>query len=353
MQISGQIVNTSGQVANISGQSVTVSGSVVQISGQAVIVSTASGQFVSVSGTVATSISGNVVQIAGQAVTISGNVVIISGQSVTVSGNVVQISGQDIFLNSGSVTSIMNISGDILDVTNSGSIVQISGQRVVTASGSITNVSGDVVQISGQIVNTSGQVANISGQSVTVSGNIVTVSSGSTTAAATFVGNNPSWVGVYSFALVDQSGVADTDNHYISLFSPVGNSRVLQLLSIMVGDYSVVASLNKDSVYLRRITAASAGNVISSSAINKYDSTYPVESADVRTSDPTVTEGALVTAFPPNKNIDVSGSTSASRKTYTPSAPFILRAGEGVVMGIQTSGDTDQTYDFEIVWAER
>lgn len=71
VNVSGQClcVNISGDIIQISGQAVTVSGDIVQISGQQVQVINASGQCL------CANISGDIVQISGEAVTISGNIV--------------------------------------------------------------------------------------------------------------------------------------------------------------------------------------------------------------------------------------------------------------------------------------
>ncbi len=376
VQISGQIVNTSGQVANISGQTViisgqavSVSGNIVQISGQDIFLN--SGSVTSVinasgQGSLIVSISGNVIGISGQVAQISGQSVVISGQSVSVSGNIVQISGQDVFLNSGSVTSVINASGQgSLVVTNSGDIAEISGQ-VVNISGQSVTISGNVVQISGQVAQTSGQVANISGQSVTVSGSVVqisgqsvTITSGSMVAIASgqaigaFTANNPNWAGIYSFATVDTSGVAAANFNYVTLFNPTGNSRNLILVESTVIRYSIAASTIPSNLRMERITAVSGGIVISSSTINKYDTTSPVESADVRTSNPSIIEGARVATFGNNQITGGGNTTNGFRQTFTPKAIFILRPGEGVAIGQDRSGDTVVQNNFEIIWAEQ
>ena len=81
-----------------------ISGNVVQISGQEVSVFTMPGEFVTISGTVATSVSGNVIQISGQTVNISGQIVF-----ATFSGTIA-----------------ISVSGNIIATSISGNIVQIS-----------------------------------------------------------------------------------------------------------------------------------------------------------------------------------------------------------------------------------
>jgi hypothetical protein len=139
------------------------------------IVYTNSGYFVTVSGTVVTSVSGNTV-----VTSISGNAVVTS-----VSGNVVLISGQPVTTSVSGNTVVTSISGNTVVTSVSGNVVLISGQPVTTSvSGNtvITSVSGNVVLISGQPVTTSVSgntvVTSVSGNTVvtSVSGNVVGIS---------------------------------------------------------------------------------------------------------------------------------------------------------------------------------
>ena len=130
---SGQITNISGnivQVVNASGTCLcaNISGDVVQISGQSVI----------------TSVSGNIVQLAGQFLI-----------TVTVSGDIVQISGQSVVTSvSGNIVSVINASGQVLNVNISGNSVSIAVPTLIRTGLTlpVTSASGGVVLSSGLTV---------------------------------------------------------------------------------------------------------------------------------------------------------------------------------------------------------
>lgn len=115
--VSGNIINTSGQVAAISGQAVTTS-----VSGQAV------------------TISGNIININGSTVTISGNVVNISGSIVTISGNTIRqniptnVRARNILLATANSGGSTLLSGDCSQIT----IRSLSGNAGVLFVGGVT-----------------------------------------------------------------------------------------------------------------------------------------------------------------------------------------------------------------------
>ena len=119
MSVSGNIVNTSGQVAAISGQAITVSGNIVNTSGQ-------------------------VAQVSGQAVTISGNWIVFSGGLISVSGNVMLTSGQVAQVSGQAVT----VSGNRVQLTYITTAVRTRNLLPASfASGGTVLLSGDVSQI--------------------------------------------------------------------------------------------------------------------------------------------------------------------------------------------------------------
>ena len=170
VQISGTVTaNTGLSGASFSGQIVWGTGTSGQVNTQ-----TASGSYVSVSGSVAASVTGGVqvsgaVQVSGTVSIVSGTGVRVSGETVTVTGGV-QVSGS--VQVSGTVTANTGLSG----ASFSGMIgwgVGTSGQQwVQTTSGSYVSVSGSVGIASGLYL-ASGLVVVTS-----VSGNSVSVASG-------------------------------------------------------------------------------------------------------------------------------------------------------------------------------
>jgi len=188
-KVSGEVVHISGQAVKVSGQIVYVSGQPVKVSGQTVVAEV-SGQIVYVSGQpVVTSISGNVVKVSGEKVlviTASGDYVSVSGQVIAkVSGEVVQVSGQAV-----------KVSGQIVYV--SGQPVKVSGQTVVA------EVSGQIVYVSGQPVKISGEVMQITPPTAILTGLIRSITGGTAGSGGEVLGSGA--VKAVQIKAITQSG---------------------------------------------------------------------------------------------------------------------------------------------------
>lgn len=163
------------------------------------------------------------------------------------------------------------------------------------------------------------------------------------------------WDGVYSFTLVDAPGVAAA-NRFLSLFNPAASLKTLIILEASVQSYSVTIAATKNSMRLTRITTATVGTLQAATEINKFISTDPNPTAEVRTANPTVTLGAEVDAFGPNENITAAASNSISRRTQTfqPEwGEFRMAAGEGLAFHQTIAGDVDQTWLLKLIWVEQ
>ena len=172
VQMSGQLVAVSGLVAtSISGNIVNTSGQVSIISGQPVLIS---GQLVAVSGLIATSVSGNMVSVSGQPANVSGNVVNTSGNVNydfgtiirTTSGTIVTSLSGGTELGSGVVINltVRNISGNApMYIGGTGSEAPFSGKGMILFGNESQTFDIDNFNKIRLFANTSGQRARVIG----------------------------------------------------------------------------------------------------------------------------------------------------------------------------------------------
>ncbi len=208
----------------------------------------------------------------------------------------------------------------------------VGTERVIVSSGSLSTI--DTVN------------------NVTTIGNPVTV----TEPNPAFFARQPTWLGIYSFSLVDVPGVAAA-NRFLSVFNPAANPNTMVLLGVYVCSYSVAIAATKNSLRLTRITAATVGTLQAITAINRFQTAIdPNPTMEVRTANPTVTLAAEIKAFGPNEVITAAGTTAVSQQEFLPNpnwGEFVLVPGQGVAVHQTIAGDVDQTYNIVVVWAER
>lgn len=155
----------------------------------------------------------------------------------------------------------------------------------------------------------------------------------------------------YIYAMSDLPGVAAANN-FMSVFNPAGTNRVLIFFQAEIKSYSMGAAAVDESLEAYRTTAASGGTLVAASAINRFLTTVPNPIAEVRHSNPTVTtSGIVLNSWPPPLSTGV-GAASTAYTSVPPGAGFICRPGEGIVF-TTASGDTDQRWSFNIIWAEK
>ena len=199
-------------------------------------VTTHSGDYVVISGTVFTSVSGNIVQISGQAVKISGETVFIISGRILIDAN--QLSNATVV---SGIKSFQGSGNQILPVLAMGydntSGVQAYRAIFVDDEGSqfVTTHSGEYVVISGTVF------TSMSGNAVTVSGNIVSVV-GNVAAGATDTGN-PVKIG----------GLAKT-----TLPTPVTDGQRVDALFSEHGKLIVLLNNYRNNITQNRVTIASS-----------------------------------------------------------------------------------------------
>lgn len=160
------------------------------------------------------------------------------------------------------------------------------------------------------------------------------------------------FTGAYLYSINDLPGVVAANN-FVSLFNPVGSGKKLYYLGAFVSTYVTSgASTTRQSMQGHAISAASAGTLQASSAIFKFDSTYPNATAEVRTGNPTVTQVQNVFNSPPPINTTTTQyvhSVGIGLQEF--GGPVVLRPGEGIVFTTD-AGNTSQTWNVSIAWAE-
>lgn len=155
----------------------------------------------------------------------------------------------------------------------------------------------------------------------------------------------------YVTAVTDVPGVVAANN-FLSLFNPVGSGRNVviffaQTTPWATGSTSVTVSMN-----VFRTTAASAGTLVTASNIGRFVTTDGNPVAEIRTGNPTVTTtGASLLGTPPAITSAASGVSGGSVSNTTPGASFLLAPGEGVVWRT-ASGNVNQLWNFQVIWAE-
>lgn len=165
-------------------------------------------------------------------------------------------------------------------------------------------------------------------------------------------GRITNFTGAYLFSLNDVPGVAAANN-FMSLFNPVGSGKFLYYLGAFISTYVTGGgSTTRQSMQGHAITAASAGTLAGTSAIFKFDSTYPNAGAELRSGNPTVTIGPnLFNSPPPIGTTATQYVHSVGIGLQEFGGAVKIRPGEGIVFTTD-AGNTNQTWNLSIAWAE-
>lgn len=154
----------------------------------------------------------------------------------------------------------------------------------------------------------------------------------------------------YFYSLIDAVGVVAANN-FISLFNPSNSGKTMSFFAIAIDSFAAGASNTAVSLKVDRITAASAGTVITAANINKLITIETDSIADVRVGNPTVTKvGSSLYSWPPPLATG-TGAGSVVISTPPPSEGFICLPGQGIVLST-SSGNTNQVWSMKLTWAE-
>jgi len=162
-------------------------------------------------------------------------------------------------------------------------------------------------------------------------------------------GGLPSGAISYHFAIIDAPDVVAANN-FISLFNPAASGKNYVFLEAHIGTYAVSNTTNASSMAMYRVSAASGGTL--ATAIARYDTSKIVSTAEIRTGNPTVTRTTGVPAMPITPAVATgAGGNASTTLQVTPGTNYLLRPGEGRVFGT-ASGDTNQRWNIDLIWAE-
>lgn len=166
---------------------------------------------------------------------------------------------------------------------------------------------------------------------------------------STFPGSDPTWTGVYFHSIVDAPGTVATNN-YLAILNPSGSGKIAIALGFITSSYSTGSVTAVQSLTAFRTTAQSVGTLVAASAVNRFVTTFPNPSSEVRTGNPTVTTtGSKMIGLAP-----VIGGTAGNGPAVmpTPGASFVFQPGQGIVFNVP-AGDVQQFWNMQYIWAEK
>jgi hypothetical protein len=145
--------------------------------------------------------------------------------------------------------------------------------------------------------------------------------------------------------------IAALGYNYISLFNPVGSTKVASVAGIFVSHSLFTSSSVASPLRGWRISTASGGTLQALSAIAKVQTTNPDPTCEVRTGDPTCTLGAAIFNSPP----PIQDKANWLHEVALPSGilPFTIRPGEGIVLRTELGIGQSADWNLTIVWTEQ
>ena len=158
--------------------------------------------------------------------------------------------------------------------------------------------------------------------------------------------------GTYVYGMIDVPGVV-ASNNFLAIFNPLTSTVVHAAVEIGLTCYSLAQVQTGASLAAYRITAASAGTLVSASSVNKFHSVSPAPQTQVRIANPTVTRlNNTPLAFKAPVVAGTGGGNSGTVEVTAPASnTFILVPGEGLVFNT-ASGDTDELWNIVYSWVE-
>lgn len=168
---------------------------------------------------------------------------------------------------------------------------------------------------------------------------------------ATYTGVDPSWTGVYFHAVVDAAGTTGSNN-FLSVFNPSGSGKIAIALGFICSSYSLNSITTPSSLVAFRTSAHSGGTQQSAATINRFATAFTNPVSEVRFGNPsaTLTNGTNpMIGIPP---VVGTGAQNGETVAPTPGASFVFLPGEGIVFNVPT-GDVDQRWDLQYIWAEK
>ena len=161
----------------------------------------------------------------------------------------------------------------------------------------------------------------------------------------------PPGVQLYTTLASEVAGTVAANN-LLSVFNPVGSGKTFIFYQFVAYPYAGGATTTTNSCNVFRTTAASAGTLRAAGDINKFVTTQSNSIAEVRTGNPTTTNGNVpIISIPPAITSAAAGISGANTLVPPTGAAFICLPGEGVVARV-AAGDVDQLWDLGFTWSE-
>lgn len=155
----------------------------------------------------------------------------------------------------------------------------------------------------------------------------------------------------YFHTIFDTPGVVAA-NTFLSVFNPATSTKLVIFFQAEVASYATGATSVPTSLTANRISASSGGSLIAAANVNRFVTTDPNPSAQVRTGNPTVTTvGLPLNAWPPPLAVG-AGENGTISTVVPPGAGFVCQPGQGLSFAT-SGGDIDQMWKVNVIWAER
>jgi len=234
--------------------------------------------------------------------------------------------------------------------------VAIVSPATVPVSGTVTALPSGTQAVSGTVTSVPSGTQNVaitSPVTFPVSGTIIATPSGTQVVSGTVssvVTKDPALTGVYAFSADEIVGVAAANN-YVSLFNPLLSGKTYVFFGAFLSAVTAGGSVTTSPMRAFRANTVAAGTLQLATAITRFSNLYPVQTAEVRTGNPTaVLDGGLFNSPPPLSA--GNGTTPVHAAGFPPgTGPFLLAPGEGIVFR-QAVGDTDLRWNIGIAWGE-
>jgi hypothetical protein len=161
----------------------------------------------------------------------------------------------------------------------------------------------------------------------------------------------PTGAKFYLHGMSDLPGVAAANN-FLSIFNPVGSGKTVIFYQLILTPGTSGVTTVTTSMNIFRTTAASAGTLITASAVNRFLTADPNPVAQVRVGNPTVTAvGTTLLGLPPATNAAGVGGGMSANVAVPSGAGFVCLPGEGVVYST-AAGNVNQLWNLNVTWAE-
>ena len=159
----------------------------------------------------------------------------------------------------------------------------------------------------------------------------------------------------YMLAYPRVENAAATDYKYQTLFNPVGSGKTALVSRLNLDVDCDTTAIYTNQIYIRRITAASAGTQIASTNIPKKHSGAATSVVEARRSGVTATlAGTADSVIREVTPCGAAGQPHAHREmTFGGSEEeLVMQPGEGIAVVSSAAGDIDQLVRLSAVWSE-